>query len=140
MIRVIRGFISKLYPKSLDKNDFDDVYNSINFSDFKAEDILSSLLSVTSSFIIKSIEFLPKKVTMIVIMGGGMYNKSLVEKIEKSFYGITKTAEDIGIEGDFIEAELISFLTARFLNKMPLTFPSTTGVAKPVMGGKLYSL
>lgn len=131
-------FEKKLYPKSLDKHYFDDIYNSIKFTDFKAEDILSSLLSVTALFLIKSIEQLPQKVNVIILMGGGMYNKSLIKKIKDSFSGITKTAEDIGIEGDFVEAELISFLTARYLNNLPITFPSTTGVFKPTIGGKLY--
>ena len=122
----------------MDKHYFDDIYNSIKFTDFKAEDILSSLLSVTALFLIKSIEQLPQKVNVIILMGGGMYNKSLIKKIKDSFSGITKTAEDIGIEGDFVEAELISFLTARYLNNLPITFPSTTGVFKPTIGGKLY--
>ena len=45
---------------------------------------------------------------------------------------------DIQTLGDFIEAELIAFLSARSVYNLPFTFPSTTGVSIPSSGGKLY--
>ena len=36
---------------------------------------------------------------------------------------------------DFVEAELIAYLSARSLNKLPITFPNTTGVDKALTGG-----
>ena len=40
--------------------------------------------------------------------------------------------------GDQIEADLISFLSARSFYKLPFTFPKTTGVLRPTKGGKIY--
>ncbi|MBT3778175.1 MAG: hypothetical protein HOF83_09055, partial [Pelagibacteraceae bacterium] len=37
--------------------------------------------------------------------------------------------------GDAIEAEAFAFLAVRSLKKLPLSFPSTTGVKYPVSGG-----
>ena len=34
-----------------------------------------------------------------------------------------------------MEAELIAYLSARCLNKLPITFPNTTGVDKELSGG-----
>ena len=47
-------------------------------------------------------------------------------------------AKDLGLQIDYIESELIAFLSARSLYKLPITFPSTTGVKKPLSGGVLY--
>ena len=40
---------------------------------------------------------------------------------------------------DYIESELIAYLSARSIYKLPITFPSTTGVLRPLSGGKLYN-
>ena len=39
---------------------------------------------------------------------------------------------------DFIESQLIGFLAVRSMNKIPYTFPLTTGVPNPLSGGDLY--
>ena len=131
-------YFKKFYPKSLDKSHFDNIYNKIEANQFSHEDFLSSLSSVTANSIIKSLDLLPKKIKLLVVMGGGSYNDFLIQNIKKLFKGETKTADEIGLLGDFIESELICLLTARFLNDMPTTFPSTTGVLRPTVGGKLY--
>ena len=42
------------------------------------------------------------------------------------------------IDKNFIESELISYLSARKLNNLPITFPKTTGIKTPLTGGKIY--
>ena len=46
--------------------------------------------------------------------------------------------KDLGLKFDYIEAELIAYLSARSIYNLPFTFPSTTGVVKPSSGGRLY--
>ena len=46
--------------------------------------------------------------------------------------------KNLNLDFDYIESELIAYLSARSLYKLPFTFPSTTGVSKPLPGGKLY--
>ena len=43
--------------------------------------------------------------------------------------------DNFNLRGDAIEAEAFAFLAVRSLNKLPLSFPSTTGVKYPVTGG-----
>ena len=45
------------------------------------------------------------------------------------------SAEEAGLDGDAMEAEAWAYLAVRSLEGLPLTFPGTTGVAKPVTGG-----
>jgi anhydro-N-acetylmuramic acid kinase len=45
------------------------------------------------------------------------------------------TAEQAGFNGDSMEAEAWGYLAVRSLDRLPLTFPGTTGVRAPVSGG-----
>jgi len=40
--------------------------------------------------------------------------------------------------GDFIEAEAFAYLAARSVKGLPLSLPTTTGVSRPITGGKLH--
>lgn len=53
------------------------------------------------------------------------------------FNGTVLTAEEAGFDGDFIEAQAFGYLAVRAVNNLPLSFPSTTGCAEPVSGGKV---
>jgi anhydro-N-acetylmuramic acid kinase len=46
--------------------------------------------------------------------------------------------EAVGWRGDALEAEAFAFLAVRSLKGLPLSLPSTTGVAKPCTGGVLH--
>ena len=46
-----------------------------------------------------------------------------------------KTANEIGWTGDALEAQAFAYLAIRTLRKLPLTFPTTTGVPKAITGG-----
>jgi anhydro-N-acetylmuramic acid kinase len=48
------------------------------------------------------------------------------------------SAEDVGWRGDFIEAEAFAYLAARSRKGLPLSLPTTTGVAEPVTGGRFH--
>jgi len=46
-----------------------------------------------------------------------------------------ETADAVGWSSQSIEAQAFAYLAVRTLNGMPITFPATTGVAKPMPGG-----
>ncbi len=46
-------------------------------------------------------------------------------------------AEDLGYNGDLMEAEAWAYLAVRALLGLPLTWPTTTGCDAPVSGGVL---
>ena len=43
--------------------------------------------------------------------------------------------EDYGFRGDAIEAEAFAYLSARCFKNLPLSYPFTTGVKEPTLGG-----
>ena len=75
----------------------------------------------------KSLSYLPNKPKSLLIVGGGFKNKFLMRQIEMKI-DIELYKQNKNISFDFIEAELMAFLGARTKNKLPITFPTTTGV------------
>jgi anhydro-N-acetylmuramic acid kinase len=66
--------------------------------------------------------------------GGGCHNPVLMQALRDRL-GTCRSADEIGLRSDFIEAEAMAFLAARSLRGLPLTYPGTTGVAVPTTGG-----
>ena len=129
-------YFKKTYPKSLDRLDFTFFVNKLKFNN-NPSDILATFLEFTIHSILKGISFLPSQPKMIVVMGGGQHNKYLLKRITDSFSFDIIKADEIGIPGDFIEAEMIAYLAARKVNNLPITFPKTTGVLLPCVGGEI---
>ena len=125
-------------PKSLDRNFFDKVYNEISNLEIPIQDKMSTLAELTIETIILSIEKLPKKIKNIIVTGGGNKNihlmKNLKERLDIKFI----YENEVNINFDFIESELIAFLSARSIYNLPITFPSTTGVSSTLSGGEIF--
>jgi anhydro-N-acetylmuramic acid kinase len=51
-----------------------------------------------------------------------------------------ETADAVGASADALEAQALAYLAARSLRGLPLTLPSTTGVATSMNGGVLVRL
>ncbi len=134
-------FFNQKFPKSLDRNDFFEFYNNIKH--FTTEDGAATLTFLTAASIAKALKHLPKKITKIVLSGGGRKNLFL-HKLLKEEFGLEPINidqflfNDLNLNGDFIEAESMAFIAARSFYKLPYTFPGTTGVEKPVSGGAIY--
>ncbi len=131
-------FFKKPPPKSLDRQSFLNLYNELVNKNYSANNIMATLAELTVETIVTSLELLPKKVKNIIITGGGYRNIHLMDRLNDKLKIKILNEKKIGINFDYIEAELIAYLSARSIYKLPFTFPSTTGVSKPSSGGKLY--
>ena len=80
-----------------------------------------------------------KKITEILLCGGGRKNKALIKKIKENLpQNINlKLIDKYKIDGDFIESQAFAFLAARSFLRLPISFPETTGCEKPCLGGEL---
>ena len=132
------NFFKKPPPKSLDRQSFFKFYDELVNKNYSVNDIMATLAELTVETIVTSLELLPKKVKNIIITGGGYRNVHLMNRLKDKLKIKVFNEKQIGINFDYIEAELIAYLSARSIYKLPFTFPSTTGVSKPSSGGKLY--
>lgn len=134
---LINSFFNTPPPKSLDRVDVF-LPNIIDkMKDEKPEDIMATLSWLTVKSNLMALKFVPKVPLNCILVGGGQKNKYLVNLIKDNFPMNVFTAEELKIPGDYIEAELIAFLSARRLNNLYSTFPSTTGVSQNIIIGKL---
>ena len=124
---------------SFDVKDFD-----LNFvHGLSLEDGLSTLVDFTASIICESIinenNFFKDKNLQILICGGGRKNLFLVNAIKKKLPKDINLnlIEDYKINGDFVESQAFAYLAIRSFLKKPISFPKTTNVEKPCIGGVL---
>mgnify|MGYP001344132733 FL=1 len=124
-------FFNLPYPKSLDRNNF----NFDNIYKLSLEDGCATMVKIISMTISKALQLLPNQPSSILTSGGGRKNQTLINEISLETKIQCKNIDDYNLRGDAIEAEAFAFLAVRSLKKLPLSFPSTTGVKYPVTGG-----
>ena len=120
-------------PKSLDRYDF-----PLDWAEAcSLEDAAATLTAFTAEAVAIAARALPDPPRQWIICGGGGHNPILMQALRDRL-GECRTADDIGLRSDFIEAEAMAFLAARSRRGLPLTFPGTTGVSEPLSGGRTW--
>ena len=107
------------------------------------EDGLSTLTDFTAKIIhqsiVKSIKNNQIEKLNILTCGGGRKNFSLINSIKKKLPSNVNfdLIDNYNIDGDFIESQAFAYLAIRSVIKRPISFPKTTNVTKPCVGGIL---
>lgn len=127
-------FFALTPPKSLDRMDFD----TAAVEGLSPADGAATLTAFTAASIAKSREHFPDIPNMWIVCGGGRLNRTLMDNLRARVNAPVLAAEDAGWNGDFIEAEAFAYLAARSRKGLPLSLPTTTGVAQPMPGGRLH--
>ena len=70
--------------------------------------------------------------------GGGRHNSLLMRLLGERLEAPVVSAEQVGLDGDAMEAQAFAYMAVRSLHGLPLSGPSTTGVPQPLSGGQLY--
>lgn len=120
-------------PKSLDRYDLP----GLKERELGLEDGAATLVALTAREILASAEYLPVRPRRWVLAGGGAKNPAIVQAIAEAVREPVTSADEMGWSAEHFEAEAFGFLAVRALRKLPLTFPSTTGVQRPITGGRL---
>ena len=133
---------SRTKPDLIIANNFIDRFNfdknlSFDFSDFSISEFrnldkdigLSTLTYITANLILAFIN--EKKVSRVIISGGGRKNKTLMNYLD----GRAIDIDEFNFDGDFIESQAFAYLAVRSINNFSISFPETTGVKKEITGG-----
>ncbi len=126
-------YLQQAAPKSLDRHDF--ALRPLEGA--STADGAATLAQVTVVAIVRSVTLMPEPPKAWIVCGGGRRNGFLMDLLRRHLEGSVQLAEDIGLDGDSIEAEAWAYLAVRSLKGLPITFPGTTGVAQPLTGGVL---
>lgn len=126
-------YLTKPYPKSLDRFDF----GAAMADGLNAEDGAATLTAFTVSAVGKALDLLPHRPRRLVVSGGGRHNPTMMTMLASRAGVEVVQAEALGWKGDAVEAECFAFLAVRVLRGLPISFPSTTGAPRPLQGGRL---
>lgn len=130
-------FFAQPPPKSLDRFAFHHYLECVE--QLTDADGAATLLALTLASLDKAQELLPNTAKAWLVTGGGSHNQTLMAKLAATL-GNVKPIETIGARSDSLEAEAFAYLAVRSMAGLPLSLPSTTGVAKAMPGGQIYPL
>ncbi|PTW60092.1 anhydro-N-acetylmuramic acid kinase [Breoghania corrubedonensis] len=126
-------YFSRRPPKSLDR----DAFACEGLDLLSTEDGLATLAAFTAETIARGLALLPRSPELIVVVGGGARNPTLLDHLSRRSGIDVRTADAVGWAADFVEAQAFAYLAVRSLKGLPLTFPGTTGAPSPMTGGVL---
>jgi anhydro-N-acetylmuramic acid kinase len=128
------SFFDRAPPKSLDRADF----AKFDGAGRSLADDVATVTAITAASIARAAAHFPLPPKSWIVSGGGARNPELLRLLARyAAPAEVKTADQMGWNADAIEAQAFAFLAVRSKKGLPLSFPKTTGVPKPVTGGVL---
>ncbi len=129
-------FFDRPAPKSLDRNDFHrraQVVEPLSDADGAA-----TLAAFTIESIVASLRHVPRAPKRWLVGGGGRLNRHFMARLGERLGVPVEPVEAVGWDGDVLEAQIFAYFAIRSVKGLPLSLPSTTGVPKPMTGGRLH--
>ena len=123
-------------PKSLDRNHFAaaaDLVEGLGDADGAA-----TLSAFTVEATAAALRRVPEAPRRWLVGGGGRRNRLLMRRLGERLGVRVEPVESIGFDGDAIEAQCFAYLGLRSRQGAPLSLPTTTGVPKPMTGGRYW--
>ncbi len=138
---LIRDWLADPYfagppPKSLDRNSYTRVLEDVRA--LSAEDGAATLTAFTAEAVAASRHFLPAPPARWLICGGGRRNLTLMGMLAAALAAPVEPVEQVGWDGDALEAQAFAFLAVRSVYGLALSLPATTGVSSPLTGGVIW--
>lgn len=128
-------FFERPPPKSLDRLTFIACLEDIK--GLSLEDGAATLTAFTAAAVAKALEHFPEPPLKWLVVGGGAHNPTLIKMLHHTLKVPVQKGSEYGLDGDMLEAQALGYLAVRSLRDLPITFPGTTGVSKPLSGGRV---
>lgn len=128
-------YFFKMPPKSLDRNDFQALTTAV--ADLSDADAAATLVACAAEAVAKGADHFPTPVARLLVCGGGRHNGAMMEALARRMQAEVHPVEDVGLNGDMLEAQAFAYLAVRVLRGLPTSGPMTTGVPATVGGGKI---
>ncbi len=129
-----RPFFARTPPKSLDRDDFRDAA-PVGLS---LEDGAATLTEMTATAVAAARRHFPAPAREWLVCGGGRHNPALMAALARRLGAAVRPVEAVGWDGDALEAQAFAYLAVRSAAGLPLSLPTTTGVPRPMPGGRLF--
>lgn len=121
-------------PKSIDREAFSiDAVRGLGL-----EDGAATLTAFSAAAVARGLEHLPEKPRRIYVAGGGRHNATLMAMLGERTGVDVRPVDDLGWDGDALEAQGFAYMAVRHLKGLPISFPGTTGAPREMAGGVLF--
>lgn len=137
-----QNYLSKIPPKSLDVGD---LHLVPELDQLSLEDGCATLEAFTADAIVQSLDFMqPPYPKHWILAGGGWYNPAIKQELMRRLKdrigqdADIKTADEAGWNSRALEAQIFAYLAVRHLKGLPTSYPGTTGVSVPIVGGQSF--
>ncbi len=127
-------FFAEKPPKSLDR----DAWNIAFLGGLSLEDGAATLTAFTARAIEQALAHLPDKPKAWYVTGGGRLNPAIMDNLRAALKVPVAAVEDIGWDGDALEAQAFAYLAVRSKLGLPFSYPTTTAVPRPMTGGRYW--
>jgi anhydro-N-acetylmuramic acid kinase len=128
------GWFAEPPPKSLDRYSF----TEDAVSHLARDDGAATLTRFTAETVAVALRHVPAIPARLIVAGGGRRNPTLMAMIAEACGVTPEPIEAVGWDGDATEAEGFAYMAVRSLRGLPISFPGTTGVPRPLTGGVLH--
>ncbi len=122
-------------PKSLDRQHFH--ARAARVEALTDADGAATLAAFTVAATLAARDHFPHPVREWLVAGGGRRNRHLMNRLREGAGAPVRGIEAIARDGDFLEAQCFGYLAIRANLGLPLSLPSTTGVPRPMPGGRI---
>ena len=126
-------YFARMPPKSLDRNDFAEMIELVG--ELEDADAAATLTAMCAAGVARGMEHCPVPPARVLVTGGGRHNPVLMEMLKVSLDCPVVPVEEVGLDGDMLEAQAFAFLAVRVARGMATSCPGTTGVRALVGGG-----
>jgi anhydro-N-acetylmuramic acid kinase len=125
-------------PKSLDRQHFKTLADAA-LSGLSAADGAATLVAFTVWSAAEAVRTFPTPVREWLVCGGGRHNPAIMHGLRSALSCPVRSVDEVGWNGDALEAQAFAFMAVRSLRGLPLSFPGTTGVPQPMTGGRYHA-
>jgi anhydro-N-acetylmuramic acid kinase len=127
------NFFTRAWPKSADRYDFDVVEDLATADLADGAATLCAFTALSAARTIRQMGVAPDRV---IVCGGGRRNPTIMTMLQLELGCPVLPAEAVAWDSDAIEAQAFAYLAVRVLRGLPNSFPTTTGVPSPTVGGR----
>ena len=128
-------YFAKMPPKSLDRDSFYEVVKLVG--ELSDSDAAATLTAMCAAGVARGMEHCPTLPEKVLVTGGGRKNPVLMQMLQVSLDCPVVPVEEVGLDGDMLEAQAFAYLAVRVARRMATSCPGTTGVRALVGGGMI---
>ena len=128
-------YFARPAPKSLDRLEFSASLAASGIASLAPADGAATLVAFVAEAVARTA--LPMAPRRWLVTGGGRRNPAIMAALRARLPAPVEPVEDVAWDGDALEAQCFGLLAVRVRRGLPLSFPGTTGVLRPMPGGRI---